>query len=110
MNKSSKNGGVKDKSKTSEAPLKRRVFLKYSTAGLAASAFVIGACEDVTQAPANASNNGKGNNANARTSDHDTVYLGSGDTGILNYAYTWSSLKPHSTQRCAQKLLSVYVF
>ncbi len=107
MNKISNNEGVKVKSETPEGPLKRRVFLKYSTAGLAASAFVFGACEDVTQAPANVSNNGKGNNANARTSDHDTVYLGSGDTGILNYAYALEQLEAaFYTTVCAEASFS----
>lgn len=90
MNKISKNEGVKDKSKTPDGPLNRRFFLQYSTAGLAASALVFGGCEDVALAPLNS--NSKTNGA-ARTTDDDTVYLGSGDIGILNYAYALEQLE-----------------
>lgn len=93
MNKVSKKGGVMDKSKSPEGPLKRRAFLQYTGMGMAASAFVFGACEDVSVVePANSSN-GKNSNGTARNSDDDTVYLGSGDTGILNYAYALEQLE-----------------
>lgn len=94
MNKISKNGGGV-KSETPEGPLKRRAFLQYSGAGIAASAFVFGACDDVTQNPSdvNAANAAKNNNGAARHTDDDTVYLGSGDTGILNYAYALEQLE-----------------
>lgn len=95
MNKISKNDALKEKSKTPEGPLKRRAFLKYSTAGLAASAVVLAACEDASPDPANAANanNSTHTNAGARVGEDGTVYLGSGDTGILNYAYALEQLE-----------------
>lgn len=95
MNKFSRNAVDAGKSKSPEGPLKRRAFLQYSGAGLAASAFVLGSCEEVSQEPANklnGANAGKDANAAARAGD-DTVYLGSGDTGLLNYAYALEQLE-----------------
>lgn len=95
MNKNSKNAGVGGKLKSPEGPLQRRAFLKYSGVGLTASALVFGGCEEVIQDPANVNgkNAGKNGNGAARTNDDDTVYLGSGDTGILNYAYALEQLE-----------------
>lgn len=89
MNKISKNGGVGGKSNSLDHQVKRRAFLKYSGVGLTASAFVFGACEDVNLAPEKINSN-----TAARTTDDDnTVYLGSGDIGILNYAYALEQLE-----------------
>src|SRR5687768_16790558 len=93
MNKISKNEGVEGKSKSPDGPLKRRAFLLYSGAGLAASAFEFAGCEDTTTVVPTV-NNGKSNNASARTQEDDnTVYLGSGDIGLLNYAYALEQLE-----------------
>lgn len=92
MTKISKNLRVAGKPEAPEGPLKRRAFLKYSGAGIAASAIVFGSCEDVNQNPA-LKNNNTANNSAARTADDDTVYLGSGDIGILNYAYALEQLE-----------------
>lgn len=89
MNKISEEKGVSGKSNSLDSQVKRRAFLKYSGAGLAVSAFVFGACEDVSVAP----DNSKNANAAARATDDDTVYLGSGDVGILNYAYALEQLE-----------------
>ena len=92
MNKISKNEGVVGKARSPEGPLKRRAFLQYSGATLAASAFVLAGCENDTVVPT--VNNSKTNNASARTAEDDnTVYLGSGDIGILNYAYALEQLE-----------------
>lgn len=95
MKKISNDGGKAGKSKSPEGPLKRRAFLQYTGAGFAASTLVFGSCEEVTQNPSdvNAANAGKNNNGAAREHDDDTVYLGSGDTGILNYAYALEQLE-----------------
>lgn len=93
MNKISKNEGVKGKSKTPEGALRRRAFLKYSTAGLAVSGLVFSGCEEVTEAPAIAAISSERNNGGARVGEDGTVYLGSGDTGILNYAYALEQLE-----------------
>lgn len=95
MKKQFKNVADAGKSKSPEGPLKRRAFLQYSGAGIAGSAFVLGSCEDVTQEPSNlnAANAGKNGNGTARAADDDIVYLGSGDTGILNYAYALEQLE-----------------
>jgi hypothetical protein len=95
MNKISNKEGGKVRAKAPDGPLRRRAFLQYTGAGLAASAFVFGACEDTAQDPSKlaGSNLGKNDNGAARASDDDTVYLGSGDTGILNYAYALEQLE-----------------
>lgn len=94
MKKNLKNEGIKERSEMPDCTVKRRAFLKYSTAGLAASAAVFVACEDVTHAPAPGSAaNGKNGNSSARKTDDDTVFLGSGDTGIMNYAYALEQLE-----------------
>lgn len=89
MNNNFKENGISGKSNTLDSQVKRRAFLKYSGAGIAASAFIFGACEDVSVAPDESKNAA----AAARTQDHNTVYLGSGDVGILNYAYALEQLE-----------------
>jgi hypothetical protein len=91
MNKNLKEGGGSDKTESLSSLVKRRAFLQYSGAGLAASAFVFGACQETTVVPS--ANSSKNANAAARTSDGNTVYLGSGDIGILNYAYALEQLE-----------------
>lgn len=96
MNRNSKNAGVAGKPTSPEGPLKRRAFLQYSGAGLAASAFVLGGCEEMTQEPSNlnqANLANKDGNGSARVGEDGTVYLGSGDIGILNYAYALEQLE-----------------
>lgn len=88
--------GIKQgNAQSEEGPLKRRAFLKYTGAGVAASALVVGGCEEVTHEPSNINNANTNKNTNGavRQSDDDTVYLGSGDTGILNYAYALEQLE-----------------
>ena len=89
MNNNFQENGISEKSNTPDSQVKRRAFLKYSGAGIAASAFIFGACEDVSVAPDESKNAA----AAARTQDHNTVYLGSGDVGILNYAYALEQLE-----------------
>ena len=71
-------------------PLKRRSFLKYSGLGVAASAALLIGCEDTLLSPGR---DGKAS-ANGRTAEDDeAVDLGSGDIGILNYAYALEQLE-----------------
>lgn len=96
MNKISKNAGVANKSKSPEGPFKRRAFLQYSGAGLMTTALVFSGCEEAVHNPTeniNGANGSKSGNGAARAHDDDTVYLGSGDTGILNYAYALEQLE-----------------
>jgi len=81
----------RDEQSRADSALKRRAFLKYSGASLAASALMFSGCQELGILPVN--NNGKQNNAAARSSQDDTVYLGSGDLGILNYAYALEQLE-----------------
>lgn len=90
MKRNLNNEGIKERSERPDGPLQRRVFLKYSTVGLAASAMMFSGCEEVTQGPVPAGS--KKGSSSARMSD-DTVHLGSGDTGILNYAYALEQLE-----------------
>jgi hypothetical protein len=61
-----------------EETLKRRSFLKFSAGTAAAAALIITGCDD---------------DDNPGSSNGDTVDLGSGDTGILNYAYALEQLE-----------------
>jgi hypothetical protein len=71
-------------------PLSRRAFLKYSGLSIATSAVIITGCDDLGIGPDKKSNK----NANAKTAaEEDVVDLGSGDTGILNYAYALEQLE-----------------
>ena len=81
----------RDEQSRADSALKRRAFLKYSGASLAASALMFSGCQELGILPVN--NNGKQNNAAARSSQDDIVYLGSGDLGILNYAYALEQLE-----------------
>lgn len=78
-----------------EGPLKRRAFLMYSGAGIATSALIFGGCQDIAEDTTLNKTNaaGKDGNGAARNTDDDTVYLGSGDVGILNYAYALEQLE-----------------
>ncbi|HYC85638.1 MAG TPA: ferritin-like domain-containing protein [Chryseosolibacter sp.] len=66
------------------SPLKRRAFLKYSGFGIAASAAALAGCEDGLLGP--------NNNPNSKPADNE-IDLGSGDIGILNYAYALEQLE-----------------
>lgn len=57
-------------------PLKRRSFIKYAGASAGVAALVISGCDD-----------------DDGTKDNGGVNLGSGDTGILNYAYALEQLE-----------------
>ncbi|WP_205504017.1 ferritin-like domain-containing protein [Rufibacter psychrotolerans] len=61
-------------------PLNRRSFLRYTGAGLAASAILLAGCDDDDDSTV-------GNNMT------EGVNLGSGDVGILNYAYALEQLE-----------------
>ncbi len=88
MNKTSKQEDGTTMSDGIGQTVKRRSFLKYSGVTLAASAAVLAACSDTGVAP-----DSKFKDANARSADDDTVYLGSGDIGVLNYAYALEQLE-----------------
>jgi hypothetical protein len=87
MSKISSRETDQEKSKTLD-PVKRRAFLKYSGISLAASAAILAGCDDLGIKPDNQNLSGT-----ARAADDDTVYLGSGDIGILNYAYALEQLE-----------------
>ena len=59
------------------APLPRRAFLKYSGAGLAVTGLVLAGC----------------NNDDNNDNNPSTVDVGSGDAGVLNYAYALEQLE-----------------
>ena len=69
--------------------LERRAFLKYSGVSLAATAALFAGCEELGMGPDKKMNA----NANARTAEDGSVDLGSGDIGILNYAYALEQLE-----------------
>lgn len=87
MTKISKETAGVDESKPTLEPLKRRSFLKYSGLGLAASAAVFAGCDDLGISP------DKGPDANGRIMADGSIDLGSGDIGILNYAYALEQLE-----------------
>lgn len=62
-----------------EESIKRRSFLKYGAATTAAAAFIITGCNDDDD-PVN-------------TGDAESVDLGAGDTGVLNYAFALEQLE-----------------
>lgn len=88
MTKISKEKTGADLSKQSVDPVKRRSFIKYSGLSVAASALILTGCDDSIFGP--------GKDANGRANgklDEDAVDLGSGDIGILNYAYALEQLE-----------------
>ena len=94
MSKISNNQEAVAKTTPAEGPLKRRAFLMYSGAGIATTALIFGGCQDAAEeAVLNKNATGQNGNGAARNADDDTVYLGSGDTGILNYAYALEQLE-----------------
>jgi hypothetical protein len=60
-----------------ESSIKRRAFIKYAGASAGAVALIVAGCDD----------------DNDKMSNNDGVDLGSGDTGILNYAYALEQLE-----------------
>lgn len=71
----------------SKAPLERRTFLRYTGLGLAAGSLVLAGCNNMLDevAPASASS--------SNATDGSMVDVGSGDLGILNYAYALEQLE-----------------
>src|ERR1043166_8474496 len=67
--------GIKDKLLT---PIKRGAFLKYAGASAAATTLILAGCKD---------------DDNDSMTPSTGVELGSGDTGILNYAYALEQLE-----------------
>jgi hypothetical protein len=63
-----------------KAKLPRRSFLQYSGAGLAGLALIAAGCKKNTNFPTDG-------NGDGGTVDAADINLGSGDTGLLNYAY-----------------------
>ncbi len=63
--------------------LKRREFLTYSGIGLAATAALLVGCEDMISPK----------NGSRKKAEGDSIDLGSGDVGILNYAYALEQLE-----------------
>src|SRR5688500_16930711 len=78
---------VIDQKGQSDSSVKRRAFLKYSGVSIATSAFILSGCEDVALTP------DRNKNAAARAAGEGEVDLGSGDIGILNYAYALEQLE-----------------
>jgi len=73
------------KAESQREALKRRAFLKISGAGVATTAVVLTGCNGIL--------GGEEENARINASDEDAVDLGSGDTGVLNYAYALEQLE-----------------
>lgn len=69
-------------------PLARRGFIKYSGASLAAGAVLLASCSDLASSATEEINDGR-----ARILEDGTIDLGSGDIGILNYAYALEQLE-----------------
>jgi hypothetical protein len=84
---SKKEHGVVDTDKK-DTSFKRRAFLKYSGASVAAGAVVLAGCEDLSLSPDKDNQNG-----NTRILQDGSIDLGSGDIGILNYAYALEQLE-----------------
>lgn len=76
-----------------QKPLDRRLFLRYAGLTAAFTGLVLSGCgdddDDVTQPPADSEVVDPANNPNAS----DAVNLGTGDVGILNYAYALEQLE-----------------
>ena len=68
-------------------PLKRRAFLKYTGLSIAGTAVVIAGCEEATVRP------DENVNGSGRIMADGSIDLGSGDIGILNYAYALEQLE-----------------
>jgi hypothetical protein len=73
--------------KKSEGPLRRREFLKFSGVGMAVGAVVLAGCDDPAVSP------DKNKDGSARIAEDGSIDLGSGDIGILNYAYALEQLE-----------------
>jgi hypothetical protein len=82
---SKKERSVKDADE--KGPLARRAFLKYSGASLAAGAVILAGCSDAAMTQ-EIPNDGR-----ARVLEDGSIDLGSGDIGILNYAYALEQLE-----------------
>lgn len=89
MNNISIEKGGSKKQQKPDSFLQRRAFLKYSGAGVASVAIVLAGCENFAILP----DSGKANAVARAKAEGDVVYLGSGDIGILNYAYALEQLE-----------------
>jgi hypothetical protein len=89
MTKISEEKARLDCSKQTLDPLKRRAFMKYSGLSIAATAVVLVGCDESSVAPKVDANN----NAGTRIAADGSIDLGSGDIGILNYAYALEQLE-----------------
>ncbi len=74
------------------SPLQRRSFLKYAGAGAALSTLLFSGCNDDDDGRLNGVVDTPPTNPTNPT-DVPAVNLGSGDTGILNYAYALEQLE-----------------
>jgi hypothetical protein len=86
MSLTSKNS-TGDKDSSEKTMLARRAFLRYSGASLAAGAVILSGCNDATLAQETI------NDGRARILEDGSIDLGSGDIGILNYAYALEQLE-----------------
>jgi rubrerythrin len=78
------------KTDITQAKLPRRSFLQYSGAGVAGLALIAAGCKKNTNFPTD----GTGGDGDGTTGEVATaIELGSGDTGILNYAYVLEQLE-----------------
>jgi hypothetical protein len=75
-----------EKSNITKAKLPRRSFLRYSAAGVAGLALIAAGCKKNNNFPDDG-------NGNGGTIDESGINLGSGDLGILNYAYVLEQLE-----------------
>jgi hypothetical protein len=75
-----------EKSNMTKAKLPRRSFLQYSGAGVASLALIAAGCKKNNNFPDDG-------NGNGGTVDESGINLGSGDLGILNYAYVLEQLE-----------------
>lgn len=79
--------------KEQSKPLSRKDFFKYSGAFASAIALSFYGCEDDMTSPTSVNNEELNALTAAKGKDGDPVNLGSGDVGILNYAYALEQLE-----------------
>jgi hypothetical protein len=77
-----------DKDSMARSTLARRAFLRYSGASLAAGAVILSGCSDTSMTQEKLNEDGR-----ARILEDGSIDLGSGDIGVLNYAYALEQLE-----------------